>query len=193
MHHFLLSDRRTDVTCTLNEDALVWGEAPYRQALYAEIRYIRLYGSPGWTYAGQEVAPSASACDVAPLHGRRLNLVSKRPGCDRTSEHRAFVSELLHRVALYPNVIIYTGMSWPLWLLWVFVFLVMSLGFAFSTLALIVIIVDVVSGARSTPLIGALSFALFFAFTGVGTFAIWRIIRIERPRRRPASPPALPS
>jgi hypothetical protein len=195
MTKYLLSTRRRDVTCVLNEHSLVWGDAPYRQVGYSEIRYIRIYGSPGWRYAGQDVVPTSEACDIAPRHGSRLSLVSRRTGYDRTDNHRAFTSELLTRVAIYPNVGIYTGMSWPVWLLWAFVFAVMAIGFAFSLLSLIFITFLPPSGDRSTQIIGGISFLTFFLFTGFGALGTWRLLRRERPRRRSAAlhPVALPS
>ena len=183
MRSYLLSTHRQDITCTLEEDHLVFGEPPRREQ-YEDIRFIWTHGVPGLKYAGQEAVLSSAACSIAFRHGRKLKLVSRRRGTDRSAAHRQFVADLLRCVSALPNAKIYTGFSWPVWLLW-FVLFIPVLGISlFAIIATIYAVASLFTAGRSWSIAEFLLIIVpLAAFASYSSVMFWRVLRREKPRR----------
>ncbi len=181
---FLLSGNRKDVSCTLDDAGLTWGEPPRRLG-YAELAYVRLYNMLGAAYAGSVFTPPNQGCTIRPSNGRALRVFARRYNVERGSDYQAFTAELLRRLAAYPNVAIYTGYSLVLWLFVLCMSVVVWGGFLFFVMMTIGALVYLFQGDRSVGLfIFVAASAIGAVFAGRSSLALWRTLRDQRPRRR---------
>jgi hypothetical protein len=141
------------------------------------------------SYFGAHFVPSSGTCSLVMRNGQRLTLVSRRPSgrdvFDRSADFALFVTELLRKMAAYPEVDIRTGMPWPLWLLWAFVFGLTTVAFFIRQLHCRLHGMERCFKERRSGCQRRAARTHLLLATGLSLPAAWRILRNEWPRRCP--------
>ncbi len=189
-YQFRLSLARSETTYRIEGDALVWSEGGENGRLpFSEIRQIRIYGSPGIGFGGSTVAPSFQRCVVKPRQGRAHvfssnHYVSLGKFEDRSATFRPFIEALIRRVAaVNPATQFISGMPGVLWAIWALILLSVVI---LAPLALLVIIIDLLSGGGfSATHLAVTIFLLGILFT-LGSR--WRMLVRNRPQQLDPGP-----
>ena len=151
---------------------------------YRDLRSVRLFGMPGWSYYGTEAAPPNAACTIVPKEGRPCTVCASHARVDGRAQYCAFVGELLKRLEAFPTVSVYGGWSRPLWSLYLLACAVLwsaSLFFlAMAVGGLVFLFQRKWSFHLFLFLIGA-GASLFFVTGNAITFT--RLLRAEKLRR----------
>jgi hypothetical protein len=113
-----------EISWRLTAHELVRDGANPRSIPYADIRRIRIFGSPGMAYNGSNLTPPSDICRLKLKSGRDVTLTSTHilglgRSEDRSASFWPFVDKLVrHAKRANPAVVLVSGMPPALWALW---------------------------------------------------------------------------
>ena len=187
----------SEIAWRLTADALVREGVPPRRIAYTQIKRIRLFGSPGFSYSGGEVAPASGVCRIDVRGGRSVALSSTHllgfgRFEDRSARFQPFVARLVeHAMRANPGLVVLQGMPPAVWALWAVVFagivalVVFAAAIAADTAWTIVAALWTGEPERTewdTYFTGVAAMLMALGF-GLGIPAVVRTLRREWPRR----------
>ncbi len=185
IYRFRPSLMRKEETYRLSDVALVRTARGEEAGLpFADIRSVRIYGSPGLRTLGGTAAPDFQRCVVRPRRGHAMVLGSNHflglgRFQDRSQTFRPFVDALVQRVAAAnPGATFIAGMPAPLWWTWILILLAVVVV---TPLVVLLIIIGLVEARHIDPpliLVAALLLGILFSLA-----SYLRTVRRNRPRR----------
>ncbi|MBX6321870.1 MAG: hypothetical protein IRY94_08585 [Rhodospirillaceae bacterium] len=186
IYRFRPSLLRKQETYRLSDTALVRDTEDGKEKVlpFAQMRSVRVYGSPGLRAMGGTAAPDIERCVLRPARGRAVVLSSAHfLGLgrleDRSPAFRPFVGDLVRRLAAAnPGIIFLVGMPPALWWSWILILLAVVVV---TPLVVLLIIVNMVQKRHIDPPLIAVTAVLLGILFSLGSYL--RTVRRNRPPR----------